>query len=832
MSQSTRMEQDEQLAWQLFKSEEERIAVGVKYLHHQMNKGDLTNRIHMVEVDPTHELVHLEPVSSQGKVIRLETVGNLLHELELQGKKCVAGFNGDFFSYVGVPSGLQLVEGEIITSPQTTKVMLAVMQDGTVRLEHSVSMKGILQCENGYIMEVDIINRARTLKYMDHACVYNWRYGRSTRTPNGGIEVTLTTHKSVASLYLGHPIQGTVKSIQETSDSPIDQGTWVLSLTGNKAEQFQKNIALGAIVTLQVEYDRGIQNARQVISGNSTLAYMLLKNGIIPNHLYDTSIRLNSDRHPRTIVATKQGKLYIAAIDGRQPGFSEGMTLAEEASYLQSLGMEDAINLDGGGSTTCYICHPGDEFATLVNQPSDGFEREVGNGLAIISKAPRCELDSLIISPAIVRALAGSKVSFEVKGHDRYWNALTVKPEEVQWSVQGDIGSINERGEWTAGSQTAAGQIIAHYGAIVQSAQVCITNELERLELIPSAAEVEPGGILQFKVKAYDGQGQDIFVSSELLTWSTENEIGRIDPSGQLFAANEGIEGRVRASWGHIKAFASVHVGKPHFIIADFEKLDGLGVAEVNTVQESVTLTKAARPSPVKFGTFSGKWSYDFTGMSGSSRAHITFKDDLGAAGLEIGGKPYRFGLWVNGDGGCHWLRMGFEDADGIKRTLNFTDPGGLNWRGWKYVYVDVPIMTRYPLRVHTLTLVETNDANKTKGVLYLDDFRAEYVDFHEDVEGPEFTDMSPTDQAIISQKHPDIRVTVTDAKSGVDPSSIRVWLNHSVISHTYHADTGLLECKPSNELEAGTYRIVVEAADKARNAALPAATWSFEITV
>lgn len=584
------------------------------------------------------------------------------------------------------------------------------------------------------------------------------------------------------------------------------------------------------MISLHVEFDKGMDKARQVISGNSTLAFMLLRDGEIPEHLLDTHTRLNSDRHPRTIAATKQGKLYLGAIDGRQPGYSDGMTLAEEAYYLQSLGMENAINLDGGGSTTCYIRQPGDETAMLVNQPSDGFEREIGNALAVISKAPSCEIDSLVITPSSTRAMSGSKVSFQVKGHDRYWNASAMQPENVHWSVEGSIGAINEIGEWTAGSDTAAGRIIARYGEVVQSIQVVVTNQLARLTLVPSSTEVEPGGICSFRAQAFDEQGNELFVSSELLSWSTEGAIGDWNEGGYLAAGSEGAVGRVIASLGNIHAYTNVHVGKPHLIIADFESLDKVGVAEVNAVEGSVTLTKAARPSPVRFGTFSGKWTYDFTGMSGSSSAHITFEDDFGERGREIEGTPYRFGLWVNGDGGCHWLRLGIEDADGFKRSLNFTEPGGLHWKGWKYVYTDVPQNTRFPICVHTITLVETSDANKNKGVLYLDDFRAEYVDFHEDVEGPEFSGMIPADQAFVSETCPIIQVMITDKKSGVDPSSIRVWLNDSVLPHTFRTDTGLLECGPREDLEPGTYRVTVEAADMERNAALPAASWSFKI--
>ena len=71
-------------------------------------------------------------------------------------------------------------------------------------------------------------------------------------------------------------------------------------------------------------------------------------------------------RHPRTAVAKlKDGKFLMITVDGRQPGVSVGMNLRELAEYLHSLGATDAMNLDGGGSTTMYV------DGKLVNSPSD-----------------------------------------------------------------------------------------------------------------------------------------------------------------------------------------------------------------------------------------------------------------------------------------------------------------------------------------------------------------------------------------------------------------------------------------------------------------------------
>ena len=86
-------------------------------------------------------------------------------------------------------------------------------------------------------------------------------------------------------------------------------------------------------------------------------------------------------RNPRTAVGVNQPgtTLYIAVVDGRQPGWSVGMTLPELANVFLGMGAWRAINLDGGGSSSLLHSPPGG--ALVQNQPSDGSHRAVANHL-------------------------------------------------------------------------------------------------------------------------------------------------------------------------------------------------------------------------------------------------------------------------------------------------------------------------------------------------------------------------------------------------------------------------------------------------------------------
>ncbi len=95
-------------------------------------------------------------------------------------------------------------------------------------------------------------------------------------------------------------------------------------------------------------------------------------------------------RHPRTAIAiTRGGRLLFVVVDGRQ-AHSAGMTLAELADELAAMGAVEAINLDGGGSSTLYA------GGRVRNRPSDPVERPVSDAILILSISDLASLESVL----------------------------------------------------------------------------------------------------------------------------------------------------------------------------------------------------------------------------------------------------------------------------------------------------------------------------------------------------------------------------------------------------------------------------------------------------
>ncbi len=128
---------------------------------------------------------------------------------------------------------------------------------------------------------------------------------------------------------------------------------------------------------------------REAVGGRPRL---LRDSAIVPEVDTEGQPGFATGRHPRTAVGiSSNGKrLLLVVVDGRRASYSDGMTLRELANLMRALGARDALNLDGGGSTTMLIENPSTRQLEIVNRPSDPQgERTVGNALAVVRDCRR-----------------------------------------------------------------------------------------------------------------------------------------------------------------------------------------------------------------------------------------------------------------------------------------------------------------------------------------------------------------------------------------------------------------------------------------------------------
>jgi exopolysaccharide biosynthesis protein len=136
----------------------------------------------------------------------------------------------------------------------------------------------------------------------------------------------------------------------------------------------------GAIVKISTETVPELKGVKSAISGG----YVLVRDGrtetlrVPPSTDYKYASVTN--RHPRSAIGASRDHFFLLEVDGRQPGHSVGMTLAELGGYMQKLGCELAVSLDGGASATFWW------NGRIMNRPCNGADRPIANGLVVLKK--------------------------------------------------------------------------------------------------------------------------------------------------------------------------------------------------------------------------------------------------------------------------------------------------------------------------------------------------------------------------------------------------------------------------------------------------------------
>ncbi len=141
-----------------------------------------------------------------------------------------------------------------------------------------------------------------------------------------------------------------------------------LIIARGRAGDLVKDIKEGTPVSVSIEWtDPGFRDLENVLQAGP----MLLRNGAIMNDTEGFSPRTLSVPHPRSLVGSDGDNMWFIVIDGRNPWHSNGATIGETAAIAKRLGLVDALNLDGGGSSSIWW------NGRIVTSPPGGVIRPV-----------------------------------------------------------------------------------------------------------------------------------------------------------------------------------------------------------------------------------------------------------------------------------------------------------------------------------------------------------------------------------------------------------------------------------------------------------------------
>lgn len=356
--------------------------------------------VYVAEMDRTSKNLQFAVELANGQILGRETITDATRRLMEKDVRPLAGVNGSFGirednrGRGGMMFNLHIQNGELISIPTPLdrwgysppsawgETSFGVTPDGEFLLD-TVKLNGRLRIDGAAadILPINAVNQI-----CDSSCptvIYTPRFGRRTLTRRS-YEFTLRQIKlPLTGKYTSRFV---VTDVNPRGNSIIPFDGIVLAMEPHSARDWTDKITKSTAGTLDIALTpKRWQHVQQGIGGN----LRLVRDGKVEPELvvFGESRggsayrhRNAASRHPRSALGFNDEKLFLIAVDGRQHGYSMGMTLYHMGTFFSELGIKHAINFDGGSSSTLWA------LGRVTNSPAHGYERRIFNVAMIRTK--------------------------------------------------------------------------------------------------------------------------------------------------------------------------------------------------------------------------------------------------------------------------------------------------------------------------------------------------------------------------------------------------------------------------------------------------------------
>ena len=347
------------------------LTQGVEYRHDVRTAGPLS--IHVLRID-RHQKWDLETSLGQGTVFGLEPLDGIVCRVAtLLKKPAVAAINGDFFvlkagPYQGDPRGLQIAQGELVSRPMGNSFWIAA--NGELKVGPVESKLRVIWADGKTETPLGL-NEARP---DSEATLYTPTLGlRPNETPKvpptthtkGGKELVLEQNGQLwLPLQAGRTYSARVAEVRDGGSGPLQANKMILSIGPKMAMPTTK---VGDVLQLAMETKPNLQGVKTALGAGR----VLVTGGKVPDLGPP-----DQPRHPRSMIGWNDNYLFFIVVDGRQLS-SIGMTYPEMAALVREYDCTEAVELDGGGSSTLWAT------GKILNSPCEWHPRAIANGLIV-----------------------------------------------------------------------------------------------------------------------------------------------------------------------------------------------------------------------------------------------------------------------------------------------------------------------------------------------------------------------------------------------------------------------------------------------------------------
>lgn len=685
--------------------ESHELAEGVRYENvKRLTKSGWWN-INLVRIDISNEDNEIQGLISNKGISNRETVTNLTNQ-----NNALAGINGDFFEYspIAHPTGGLIQDGEMITSPVEKAyawpsfLINSKGEAEVLLLERNMNTKSL---RSGEGVRLQMINKAKSASNMPNASVmYNKHWGAST--PGN------TLSKDVIEIVVDKDIVTEIRDNQ--GPVKLNEDRYVIHLRGSFKDNV-KNFQVGDEIELKVSSSPNMDNIQFMISGGS----QILKDG----NPTETHLVLKGN-HPRTAIGVNedQTEIILATIDGRHSTYN-GVGQKKFGAILKDLGMYNAVNLDGGGSTTMAVKKLSDDKAKLVNNPSDGGQRRVANGVGVVSNAEKGKLQKIQITSTDNNIIKNTTRDFLVDGLDGHLSKVDIDRSKVKLSVEGVEGTFE--GFTFTPTTSGKGKIKAKYEDYEASVDIRVLEKAVSLELPYKSFNIDANSKHYINpIYGKDGNGYKALIYPRDLDFSVTNDLGEFK-DGWFHSKDVTGSGAITIKLGETLNNVIVSIGSKDVAVDSFGSMDNITFeAYPNSVTGSISLS-----DEVKTAKNSIKLSYDFPKADSNRAGYITFKKSLDIKEVN------KIGIWVKGDNNNSWLRGNISDINGKEHSIDFTK--AVDFDDWKYLEANIDSNIN-PKTLNKIYLVETDKSKVYKGSVLFNGLTFSYAPKAENIQVPE----------------------------------------------------------------------------------------------
>lgn len=533
------------------------------------NSADGPQAEYYAEYTPNAEAV---PVVVNGETVwGRRDINEAVSYMRQNNMRPLLGVNADYFSFqTGIPMGHTIIDGEIASKESEGQDAVGFRADGSgfigwLDIETRVS-------DGNKDIEITFINKWCQAGF-DAVYLITDKFGDTTKTASECVFVVCTPEKG--KLGIGKELTLTVDENRVyNGEAEVPDGKMVLLAdVSTNAEQldFLKSLQAGQKITI-TNTALGDERWNEVENGLSTVGGRLLNNGEIGSGFEPGAA-------PRTAVGIKpDGNIIFYVLDGRQPSYSVGARLVTLAERMKELGCTDALNLDGGGSTTIAGVFPGSDISAVINSPSEGVPRQTANFIFLRDNRKPTGVPMIInaLPAENTKYLAGMKTDIQINSVYDTHNYRMEKYGRVKYTAEneGNGASVTDKN----GTVTFAGQGGVKITASIGDAradmyfesyetpdEIRIYNSTDSREIAEIYTEADEELQLDLTASAFVG-GEKIEASDELFKWETEGGIGEITEDG-IFTLANGVNksGKIKVTAGDLTKEISV-------VISDYPK--------------------------------------------------------------------------------------------------------------------------------------------------------------------------------------------------------------------------------------------------------------------